>query len=254
MASPAFHAVIAGVGQGGTGRAVALRFAKTYPVVLLARSSNTLSGIVAEIEQAGGKAVGVSADVSDAESVSTAFAQIEKHKGGALAADSKLAAAVFNVGGGFSPGPFLESTKQQLDASLGSNINGLYNFSKSAIPQLLEAVDAGSSHSPTLIVTGATASVKGSARFGVFAAGKFAVRALSQSLAREFGPRGVHVAHAIIDGVIDAVPQKGWEANGGAPDGKLKPEAIADEYWHLHTQHRSAFSQEVDLRPYIEKF
>lgn len=255
MASSAkFHAVIAGVGKAGTGRSVALKFAKTYPVVLLARSSGNLSELVTEIEQAGGRAVGISADVSDPESVKTAFEQIEKHKGGVLDPDSKLAAAVYNVGNMVGNGPFLETTEKQLNDSLNANVTGLYNFSKKTIPQLLETVNATPSHPPTLIVTGATASVRGSAKFGIFAAGKFAVRALSQSLAREFGPRGVHVAHAVIDGGIDGEKGAHYTANGGVEDGKLKPEAIADEYWHLHTQHRSAFTQEVDLRPYVEKF
>jgi len=80
---------------------------------------------------------------------------------------------------------------------------------------------------PTLIITGATASLRGSARFGAFAAGKFAVRALGQSLAREFGPQGVHVAHVIVDGVIDMPLTKGWPANGGVEDGKLNPDAVS---------------------------
>lgn len=84
-----------------------------------------------------------------------------------------------------------------------------------------------SPHPPTLLITGATASVKGSAQFGSFAAGKFALRALGQSLAREFGPRGVHVAHAIIDGVIDIPRLEGWTVNNGAADGKIDPDAVS---------------------------
>lgn len=75
-------------------------------------------------------------------------------------------------------------------------------------------------------MTGATASLKGSARFGLFAAGKFAKRALTQSLAREFGPKGVHVAHVVVDGIIDIPRTAQWEANGGAVDGKLKPDQV----------------------------
>ena len=142
---------------------------------------------------------------------------------------------------------------------------------------LLEDSVSSSSHAPSLIVTGATASSRGSAKFGGFAAGKFALRGLSQSLAREFGPKGVHVAHVIVDGVIDIPKTKHYDVNNGAPDGKISPEAvcskvlfpnsvkrwltilfsvlqIADTYWFLHTQHRSAFTQELDIRPYIEKF
>lgn len=131
--------------------------------------------------------------------------------------------------------------------------HGLFNFSKKVIPLLLESVN-DSPHPPSLIITGATASVRGSARFGDFAAGKFAVRALGQSLAREFGPQGIHVAHAIVDGVIDIPRTKNFAVNGGAPDGKIDPDAIAESYWYLHTQPRSHFTQELDLRPYVEKF
>ena len=147
---------------------------------------------------------------------------------------------------------------------------GLYNFAKSTLPLLLESVDS-SPKPPTLLVTGATASLKGSARFGAFAAGKFAKRALTQSLSREFGPKGVHVAHVIIDGIIDIPRSKSLAPNNGVPDGKIDPAAvslpplrcdgpvltrfqIADSYWYLHEQHRSAFTQELDLRPYAEKF
>jgi hypothetical protein len=80
------------------------------------------------------------------------------------------------------------------------------------------------------------------------------MRALSQSLAREFGPKGVHVAHAIIDGGIDTPWGKDRIMNNGAEDGKIAPDSIADAYWHLHTQHRSAFTFELDMRPFLEKW
>jgi NAD(P)-dependent dehydrogenase (short-subunit alcohol dehydrogenase family) len=131
--------------------------------------------------------------------------------------------------------------------------HGLFNFSQKVIPLLLESVD-DSPHPPSLIITGATASVRGSARFAEFAAGKFAVRAIGQSLAREFGPKGMHVAHAIVDGVIDIPRTKGFEVNGGVSDSKIDPDAIADSYWYLHTQPRSHFTYELDCRPYVEKF
>jgi len=103
---------------------------------------------------------------------------------------------------------------------------GLFNFAQATLPSLLEAVPT-SPHPPSLIVTGATASLRGGARFGTFAAGKFAVRALSQSLAREFGPQGVHVAHVIVDGVIDIPRTRGYTVNEGKEDGKLDPDAVS---------------------------
>ncbi|KLU80946.1 oxidoreductase [Magnaporthiopsis poae ATCC 64411] len=200
-----FFAIIAGVGPG-TGRATALRFARTYPVALLARSSDSYGDLVREIRAAGGQAVGVSADTSDAASVERAFASIRQQW--APKDGFKLAAAVFNVGAGFAIKPFLEVTAEELNASLVGN-------AWLASPELR--------------------------RFG---------------RGREFGPKGVHVAHVIIDGAIDTprLREIGYKANDGAPDGLISPDAIADTYWHLHTQHRSAFTQEVDLRPYVEKF
>jgi NADP-dependent 3-hydroxy acid dehydrogenase YdfG len=86
-----------------------------------------------------------------------------------------------------------------------------------------------------------------------FATGKFALRALSSSLAKEFGPQGVHVSHAIIDGVIDIPRTKEWMKDAG-PDAKISADAIADSYWYLHSQPRSAWIWEIDVRPYIEKW
>lgn len=108
-------------------------------------------------------------------------------------------------------------------------------------------------HSPSLIFTGATASLKGGPASSAFAAGKFSVRALSQSLAREFSPRGIHVAHVIIDGIIDIPRTKDWKVSD-EPDSKISTEAIAENYWQLHTQNRSCWTQELDLRPWVEKF
>jgi NAD(P)-dependent dehydrogenase (short-subunit alcohol dehydrogenase family) len=110
---------------------------------------------------------------------------------------------------------------------------GTFLFSKAVLPLLLATVPAEGSqsadvHPPTLIFTGATASIKGSARFASFAAGKWAVRAISQSLAREFGPQGIHVSHAIIDGVIDIPRTKDWKFD--APDAKISPDAVSILY------------------------
>jgi len=111
----------------------------------------------------------------------------------------------------------------------------------------------------TILFTGATASMRGSSGFSSFAAAKFALRAHSQSMARELGPQGVHVAHVIIDGVIDteSLSQQmnpDMYAKKKAEDSLLNPEDIAEAYWQLHVQKRSAWTQELDLRPWTEKF
>lgn len=227
-------------------------------MVLLARRPESVDEIVTEIKKAGGEAVGVATDLTDPQSVKSAFEKIKTEL-----PDTKLAAAVYNVSSGFVRKPFLEQKLEDLQAGLAGsayaahspcfpkpglslvladkptpllsppfNSIGFFNFAQATIPLLLEAVPE-SKYPPTLIATGATASIKGSANFGTFAAGKFALRALTQSLAREFGPKGVHVAHAIIDGVIAGPRTAGFTVNGGAPDGKLDPDAVSPtDLWH----------------------
>jgi NAD(P)-dependent dehydrogenase (short-subunit alcohol dehydrogenase family) len=107
--------------------------------------------------------------------------------------------------------------------------------------------------SGTIIFTGATASLRGSGGFANLASPKFALRALAQSMARELGPRGVHVAHVIVDGQIRAERFAPLLEERG-PDSLLEPAAIAETYWQLHSQHRSAWTHEVDLRPWSERF
>ena len=132
-----------------------------------------------------------------------------------------------------------------------NNRRGAFNFSQSILPLLLSTTDA--QYPPTLIFTGATAAMKGSALCASFSTGKFALRSLAQSLAREFGPKGVHVSHVNVDGVIDIPRTKEWMKDGG-PDSKIKPEAIAEAYWFLHVQPRSCFTHEIDVRPGVEKW
>lgn len=237
-------AIVAGVGPG-TGASVARKFALKYPVALLARQPANYEPLVKEIEAAGGKAIGISTDVADGASVKNAFEKIKSEMKGA-----QLAAAVFNVGGRFIRKPFLELNEDDFMAGMEANGKGAFHFAQAVIPLLLEATSG--EYPPTLIFTSATAAMKGSALCSSFATGKFAMRALAQSLAREFGPKGLHVAHAIIDGVIDIERTKDWKFDH--PDAKISPHAIADSYWYLHTQPRTCFTNELDIRPYIEKW
>ncbi|KAM0817746.1 putative Short chain dehydrogenase [Seiridium cardinale] len=241
-----FYAIVAGVGPG-TGRSIALRFGKTYPLVLLARKPESFDSIVTEINEAGGSARGIAADVSDSAALKAALESVGKELPG-----SRLAAAVLNVNAGFLMKPFLETKREDLEASLNGSAGALFSFAQNCMPLLLDSVSS-SPHPPSLIITGATASLKASANFSSFAAGRFALRALGQSLAREFGPQGVHVAHAIIDGLIDT-PRVREHMPNVKKGTMIAPEAIADSYWYLHTQHPSAFTQELDLRPHTERF
>lgn len=244
MASQKAWAVVAGVGPG-TGASVARRFAKNYAVALLARKPENFEPIAKEINASGGKAVGISCDASDSKSVKAAFEQLQKEIGG-----GSLAAAIYNVGGKFVRKPFLELTQEEFESGWEANGRGAFLFSREVLPLLLKNTDA--EYPPTLIFTSATAAMKGSAQCSSFATGKFAMRALAQSLAREFGPKGVHVNHAIIDGVIDIERTSHFKFDH--PEAKIKPEAIADAYWYLHTQPRTCFTNEIDIRPAVEKW
>merc|ERR1712137_816464 len=163
--------------------------------------------------------------------------------------DVAAAAAIFNASGPFMRKPFLEIPAETFSSSLDVSAIGGILFSQSFLPLLLKGVGS-SEHPPSLIFTGATASVKSNAQMASFSTGKWALRALSQSLAREFGPQGVHVAHAIIDGVIDIPRTREWLKDMPA-EAKLSADAIANDYWWLHTQPKTNFTWEIDLRPAI---
>lgn len=218
--------VVAGVGPG-VGASVARKFSQTYPVVLLARRPESYEALAKEINASGGKALGISTDVSDAKSLSAAVEAIRKEFG----ADVAAAAAIFNASGGFMRKPFLEVPPEKFAQSLAVSVTGGILFSQSFLPLLLAGVQAQPKHPPSLIFTGATASVKSSAHMSSFSTGKWAQRALSQSLAKEFGPQGVHVAHAIIDGIIDTPGTKEWMKDAG-PDAKLSPDSVS-RVFHL---------------------
>ena len=241
-------AVVAGVGPG-TGAAVARLFSKAYPIALLARTPESYEPLVKEINNAGGKAIGISTDVSNEESVKSAFAQIKKEYQGA-----SCAAAIFNASGRFVRKPLLEMTVDDFSSSWEVSAKGALIFSQAALPLLVQtAKSSEAKHPPTLIYTGATASVKANAQVAAFASGKWALRALSNSVAREFAPQGVHVAHAIIDGVIDIPKTKEW-LKDMPPEGKIGADDIAETYWALHVQSKRCFTNEVDIRPMLEKW
>ena len=227
-------AAVAGVGPE-LGLALVEKFAREgMAVAALARDAARVETLLREGGVSGAKAF--PCDVAEAASVATAFAAIER-------AMAPPVLVVFNAGA-FRAGGLLELSATEFELG-GLGACG-FLVAQEAVKRMI-GLGKG-----TIIFTGATASLRGSARFAALAVPKFGLRALAQSLSRELGPKGIHVAHVVIDGGIG---QPGLlSAGSDQPDATLAPEAIAENYWHLHRQHRSAWTLELDLRPWVEKF
>jgi NAD(P)-dependent dehydrogenase (short-subunit alcohol dehydrogenase family) len=141
-----------------------------------------------------------------------------------------------------------------VELTVSGHSKGAFLFSQHSLPGLLKHSEDKSAQYPgTLIFTGATASYKANALMSAFASAKHALRALSYSIAREFAPKGVHVAHASIDGVIDIPRTKEW-LKDAPPEAKIDPNDIAQTYWDLHTQSKRCFTNDIDIRPMLEKW
>lgn len=232
-------AAILGVGPG-LGAAVARRFGREgYSVALMARGLHNLAPIGRNLEAAGHRALHVPTDATDAESVASAFAEIRERLG-----DPDV--FVYNAGA-FQHTGVLEASPEDFDAAWRTNCFGAFLGLKEVLPAMV-ARGKG-----TVLLTGATASLRGGAGFSCLAVGKFGLRALAQSVARELGPRGVHVAHVVIDGMIATPSQRTSHPERGR-EALLDPDAIAETYWQLHRQDRSAWTLELDLRPAVERF
>jgi len=236
-------AIVIGAGDA-TGGAVARRFAKAgYVVAATRRNVDQLAPLISEIEDAGGRAIGIGSDARDEAQTIALFDRVE-------AEIAPIEVVVFNIGANVFFG--IEDTTARVYRKV---------WEMAAFAGFLAGREAARRMVPrqkgTIIFTGATASLRGGAGFSAFASAKFALRALAQSMARELGPKGIHVAHAIIDGAIDTA----WIAENfperyklKEQDGILDPDAIAEAYWQLHCQARSAWTHELDLRPWMEKF
>ncbi|KAI5118917.1 hypothetical protein M0805_004693 [Coniferiporia weirii] len=247
--------VVAGVGNGtGTGAATAKVFAKAgYRVALIARNADHLKKTADEITAAGGEAAPFPVPAYTSAALKSAFEAISSHW---PASTSILRAAVWNAGY-FVWKPFLEITDEEVGEALDTNIRAAFAFSRFAIASFKENdLDEGGRRG-TLIFTGATAAWRGNKATSAFAAGKFGLRALSQTLNKEFGKDNIHVAHAIIDGGIltdrlkERINDPAWEQN---EDVRLNPESIGKAYLYLTNQDRTAWTWELDLRPAHENW
>ncbi|HEU4730760.1 MAG TPA: SDR family NAD(P)-dependent oxidoreductase [Kofleriaceae bacterium] len=227
-------AIVIGAGPG-LGAAVARRFAREgFAVAVVARKQSTVDPIAQAI---GGRAY--AADTTDAGQVARLFADVRRE----LGAPDVL---VYNASA-FQMGGILEVSPEDFERCWKVGCHGAFLCAREALPAMVER-GAG-----TILLTGATAALRGSARFSCLAVGKFGLRALGQSIARELGERGVHVAHVIVDGQIDSERVRARSPGRGASS-YLQPDAIAETYWQLHVQPPSAWTQEIDLRPAVEKF
>jgi NAD(P)-dependent dehydrogenase (short-subunit alcohol dehydrogenase family) len=243
MPSATQAALVVGAGDA-TGGAIARRFAREgYTACVTRRTADALHPLVERILAEGGQAVGYGSDARDEAAVTALVAQIEREVG-------PIEVAVFNIGANvrFNVTDTTERVYRKV-WEMGALAGFLMGRE---VAKVMLTRGRG-----TILFTGATASLRGSAGFSAFAGAKHALRALAQSMARELGPQGIHVAHIVIDGAIDTrFIAENFPARYALKDrdGVLDPEHIADNYWHLHRQPRSAWTHELDLRPWMENF
>lgn len=231
--------IVIGAGPG-LGAAVASRFARAgYHVVVSTRRQENCDARAREIREAGGSCQAIAADATDARQVAALFEQVRGEHG-------DPAAVVFNAGT-FEPGRVVDIDPQDFERCWRVGCLGGFLVGQQAARSMQQRGGG------TLIFTGATASLRGGPGFANLAVGKFGLRALAQSMARELGPENIHVAHVIIDGQILAPDRKHLLDQRG-PDSLLDPAAIAEQYYQLHSQDRSAWTHELDLRPWVERF
>ncbi|MFZ4605757.1 MAG: SDR family oxidoreductase [Caulobacter sp.] len=237
--------VVLVIGAGdATGGAIARRFAREgHVAVIVRRDADKLTGLAEQIRAEGGEVHAFGVDARKEDQIVDLFEKIEAEIGA-------LDVVVFNIGANVNFG-IVETT-----ARVYTKV-----WEMAAFAGFLTGREAAKHMLPrgrgTILFTGATASLRGGKGFSAFAGAKFALRALAQSMARELGPQGIHVAHPIIDGAIDTA----WIAENFPQrhalkdrDGILDPDHIADAYWMLHSQPRDAWTHELDLRPWMETF
>ena len=247
--SPARARVALVVGAGdATGGAIARRFARAGLVACVTRrSADRLQPLLEQIRSEGAQAHGFASDARNEEEVVALVETIESTIGA-------IEVLVFNIGANAPSSILDETARRYFKIWEMACLAGFLNAREVAKRMVTRP---GAGHKGTIIFTGATASLRGSANFAAFAGAKHALRALAQSMARELGPRGIHVAHVVVDGAIDtAFIRDGFPQRYALKeqDGILNPDHIADTYWMLHQQPRDAWTHELDLRPWIEKF
>ena len=238
-------ALVLGVGaENGIGGAICKKMAsKDYHVIVVGRTISKLNFLVDTIRTLGGKATPLTADLSIESEIISVFEEVD-------AINGRLSFVTFNAGNAFRS-ETLKMTAEFFEEAWRICCLGGFVSGREATKRLC---DFGQG---TIIFTGATASIKARPPFLAFSSAKFGLRAVASGLAREFGPKGIHIAHAIIDGGVEGeiirnrAPER---IKAAGENGMLNPCEIANTYWQLHCQHPSAWSFEIDLRPYKEVF
>ncbi|EKT4454326.1 SDR family oxidoreductase [Pseudomonas sp. TYF_15] len=237
--------VVLVIGAGdATGGEIAKRFAREgYIACVTRRQADKLQPLLEEIQAAGGRAYGFGSDARKEEEVAALVETIERDIG-------PIEAFVFNIGANV-PCSILEETPRKYFKIWEMACFAGF-LTAQAVARRMVQRERG-----TLLFTGATAGTRGAAGFAAFAGAKHGLRALAQSMARELGPRNIHVAHVVVDGAIDTVFIRDSFPERYAlkdQDGILDPAHIADSYWFLHAQPRDAWTFELDLRPWMERW
>lgn len=243
-------AVVIGVGASqGIGAAVCRRIAQAGLLVyVVGRTASKLEQVVAEIQRAGGQAEAYTLDATSAEQIAGLFA--------AITAKQQVIDLVVNNVGSNMPSRFLSTTPKFFDQMWRHTFLSAYLVSQQALAAMLPQ------HTGTLIFTGASGSLRGKPFFAAFTNGKAGLRAYLQAIAPTYRAQGIHIAHVIIDGMVDGdrINQFGFGLGRlvkfalKGQDGGLDVDAIAENYWQIHQQPRDLWTQEIDLRPFKEKF
>lgn len=229
------------------GAAIAKRFAKGgYHIAMGRRRGEMFAPLITEIEAEGGFATGYTWDARKEETAEEMFAKVEADLG-------PIDICIFNVGGNVYF-PIADTTERVFRKIWEMCAYAAFLSGREAAKYMVPR-EKGS-----IFFTGATASMKGNAGFAAFASGKFALRGLAQAMARELGPKNIHVAHLIIDAGVDTEfvrdrkRQAGIDPNDLPEDTLMNPISIAEAYWYLHHQPRDGWTHELDIRPFAEKF
>ena len=231
-------AAVVGVGEG-LGAALAMRFGAGYKVALIARSAEVTGKVAEEIRSGGGVALPIQSDATVEAEITSAHQRIKRELG-------PIEILIYN-GGRRPMGRLMETTPQVFEETWRLHTLGAFLWSREVVPEML------SRGSGAILITGATAGVRPWPNSAAFAPAKFAVRGLSEVMARDLHPQGIHVAYVNVDGGIDMPLLRKFLPNAKDED-LLKPSAVADAFWYLAHQDRSVWSNHLDVRPFKEKF